>query len=185
LPRVAQPADPYEVQESLDFNPGSETILLVEDEPAVRRMAAEVLLNIGYRVIAAPSGADALRMAAKHEGPLDLLLTDVVMPGMTGPELARQFHSKFPRMRILYMSGYTDDAIEKHGLRGRTVRLLQKPFTHETLARGIREALGPVAQASVAAEKLATCHSEGSGLPEESAFSRVWRRKADPSLRSG
>jgi hypothetical protein len=83
------------------------------------------------------------------------------------------------------MSGYTDDAIEKHGLRGRTVRLLQKPFTHETLARGIREALGPVAQASVAAEKLATCHSEGSGLPEESAFSRVWRRKADPSLRSG
>ena len=110
-------------------------------------MAAEVLLNKGYRVLAAPSGADALRLAAKHEGRLDLLLTDVVMPGMTGPELAGQFLSQFPRTRILYMSGYTDDAIEKHGVRGRTVRVLQKPFTHESLAQSVREALGPMAQA--------------------------------------
>jgi two-component system cell cycle sensor histidine kinase/response regulator CckA len=148
LPRVAQPADPHVVQEVLDFSSGSETILLVEDDPAVRRMAAEVLRNSGYRVLAAPSGADALRMAAKHEGRLDLLLTDVVMPGMTGPELAGQFLSQFSQLRTLFMSGYTDDAIEKHGLRGRTVRLLQKPFTHETLTRSVREALRPVAQAS-------------------------------------
>jgi len=79
---------------------------------------------------------------------LYLLLTDVVMPGMTGPELARQFIVQFPSVRILYMSGYTEDAIEKHGVRGRTVRVLQKPFTHETLARSVREALGPVAPAS-------------------------------------
>ena len=136
------------VQEVLDFSSGGETILLVEDDPAVRRMAAEVLLGTGYRVLPAPSGADALRIAAKHEGRLDLLLTDVVMPGMTGPELARQFIVQFPRIRTLYMSGYTDDAIEKHGVRGRTVRVLQKPFTHETLAQSVREALGPVAQAS-------------------------------------
>ena len=149
LPRVAQPADPHMVQEVLDFSSGGETILLVEDDPSVRRMAAEVLLSTGYRVLVAPSGADALRIAAKHEGRLDLLLTDVVMPGMTGPELARQFIVKFPRIRTLYMSGYPDDAIEKHGVHGRTVRVLQKPFTHESLAQSVREALGPVAQTSV------------------------------------
>jgi two-component system, cell cycle sensor histidine kinase and response regulator CckA len=143
LPRVAQPADLRLVEEVLDFNSGGETILLVEDDPAVRRMAAEVLLSTGYRVLAAPSGADALRVAAEYDGRLDLLLTDVVMPGMTGPELARQFMAKFPRIRILYMSGYTDDAIERHGFRERTMRVLQKPFTHDTLAQGVREALGP------------------------------------------
>jgi CheY-like chemotaxis protein len=89
-----------------------------------------------------------MRIAAKHEGRLDLLLTDVVMPGMTGPEFVRQFVVQFPCSRILYMSGYTDDAIEKHGVRGRTVRVLQKPFTHETLAQSVREALGPVRRRS-------------------------------------
>lgn len=143
LPRVAQPNDPHIVQEALDFGSGGETILLVEDDPAVRRMAAEVLVNMGCFVLAAPSGADGLRMAAKHEGRLDLLLTDVVMPGMTGPELARQFIAQFPSIRILYMSGYTDDAIEKHGVRGRKVRVLQKPFTHDSLAQTVREILGP------------------------------------------
>jgi len=148
LPRVAQPADPHMVQEVLDFSSGGETILLVEDDPAVRRMAAEVLLSTGYRVLAAPSGADALSIAAKHEGRVDLLLTDVVMPGMTGPELARQFLAQFPTIRTLYISGYTDDAIQKHGVHGRTVRVLQKPFTHESLAQSVREALGPVTRAS-------------------------------------
>ena len=149
LPRIAQPADPpHIVQQAPDFTSGGETILLVEDDPAVRRMASEVLLSTGYRVLAAPSGADALRIAAKHEGRLDLLLTDVVMSGMTGPELARQFISQFPRICILYISGYTDDAIERHSVRGRTVRVLQKPFTHDTLAQSVRETLGPVAQAS-------------------------------------
>jgi nitrogen-specific signal transduction histidine kinase len=138
LPRVAKPADLHIVNEVLDFVSGRETILLAEDDPSVRRMAAEVLLDSGYRVLMAPSGADALRIAAKHEGRLDLLLTDVVMPGMTGPELARQFAVKFPRIRLLYMSGYTDDAIEKHGVHGRTVRVLQKPFTHEALAQSVR-----------------------------------------------
>ena len=142
LPRVAQPADPHVVQQVIDFGSGGETILLVEDEPAVRRMATEVLLSMGYRVLVAPSAADALRIGAEHDGHLDLLLTDVVMPEMTGPELARQFSVQFPGTRILYMSGYTDDAIEKHGVRGRNARVLQKPFTHETLARTVREALG-------------------------------------------
>jgi len=141
LQRVPRPAKFPRVPEPIDFRSGGETILLVEDDPDVRRMAAEVLLSRGYRVLAAPDGPDALQIAAKHKGRLDLLLTDVVMSGMTGPELARQFHIKFPRVRILYMSGYTDDAIEKHGVRGKMVRVLQKPFTHDTLARSVREAL--------------------------------------------
>jgi len=144
LPRVPQPSDPPLVQAVLDFRCGGETILLVEDDPAVRRMAAEVLRGAGYQVLMAPSGADALRIATGHSGQLDLLLTDVVMPGVTGPELARQFIVKFPRIRILYISGYTDDAIGNHGLRKRTTRVLQKPFTHDSLAQGVREALGPV-----------------------------------------
>jgi signal transduction histidine kinase/ActR/RegA family two-component response regulator len=146
LPRVAPPAISPIIQEVLDFRAGGETILLVEDDPIVRNMAAEVLLSKGYQVLAALSGADALHIAKKHVGRLDLLLTDVVMPSMTGPELVRQFSSQFPYIRTLYMSGYTDDAIEKHGVRGKAVRVLQKPFTHDSLARSVRDALGPTRQ---------------------------------------
>jgi CheY-like chemotaxis protein len=148
LPRVAPPAGSAAIQEELDFRSGGEVILLVEDDPAVRRMAVEVLHGAGYSVLAAPSGADALQVAAKRKGRFDLLLTDVVMPGMTGPELARHFLCQFPGIPILYMSGYTDDAIEKHGVRGKAVKILQKPFTHESLARGVCEALGPARRTS-------------------------------------
>jgi nitrogen-specific signal transduction histidine kinase/CheY-like chemotaxis protein len=146
LPRVPPPADSRAVQSSLDFRSATETILLVEDNPAVRRMAEEVLGSAGYMVLAAPSGVDALRTAAVHDGRVDLLLTDVVMPGMKGPELAREFAIRYPRIRILYMSGYTEDAIGNHGFRRRTMRVLQKPFTHDTLTQAVREAL--VAQTS-------------------------------------
>lgn len=141
LRRVPKPVDPRTAQEVLDFRSGGETILLVEDDPALRKMAVEVLRDVGYKVLTAPSGADALHIVDNREGPLDLLLTDVVMPGMTGRELADQIVLRFPRIRVLYMSGYTDDAIGNHGLRGQTLRVLQKPFTHETLSHRVREAL--------------------------------------------
>ena len=144
LPRVPPPTASCAIQAALDFRTTGETILLVEDNPAVRRMAEEVLGNAGYVVLVAPSGADALRTAAVHDGRVDLLLTDVVMPGMKGPELAREFAIRYPRIRILYMSGYTEDAIGNHGFRRRTMRVLQKPFTHDTLLHAVREALGPV-----------------------------------------
>jgi two-component system cell cycle sensor histidine kinase/response regulator CckA len=147
LQRVAPPSGSGAVQEVLDFRCAGETILLVEDDPAVRRTAAEVLSGAGYRVLAAPSGTDALRAAAKHKGQFDLLLTDVVMPGTTGPELARELTLHFPYIPVLYMSGYTDDALEKHGVPGRAARVLQKPFTHDSLVRGVREALGPARRA--------------------------------------
>jgi DNA-binding NtrC family response regulator len=129
------------VQERLDFSSGGETILLVEDDPGVRKMSAEVLRNAGYNVIVAPNAADALRVAEEYKGRMDLLLTDVVMPGMTGPELAGRFSVLFPRVQVLYMTGYTDDAMMHHGFRKHARRLLQKPFSHETLERSVREAL--------------------------------------------
>lgn len=141
LPRVAEPAHPKVLQEAFKFHSGGETILLVEDDSALRKMAAEVLRDTGYKVMIAQSGAEALQVAAKHRGPLDVLLTDVVMPGMTGLELASQIVALRPRIQILYMSGYTDDAIGRYGLQGQTSRLLQKPFTHETLVRHVHDAL--------------------------------------------
>jgi signal transduction histidine kinase len=141
LPRVAPPVSSYPVQQRLDFSPGGETILLVEDDPGVRKMSAEVLRNAGFNVIAAPNAIDALRVAEEYKGRMDLLLTDVVMPGMTGPELAGRFSVLFPRVQVLYMTGYTDDAMMHHGFRKHTRRLLQKPFTHEALERSVCEAL--------------------------------------------
>jgi two-component system cell cycle sensor histidine kinase/response regulator CckA len=91
----------------------------------------------------APSGPDAMRLALEHPGVIDLLLTDVVMSGMTGPELADEFANHFPRTSVLYMSGYTDDALGNHGLRGQTRSVLQKPFTHKMLARRVHEVLAP------------------------------------------
>ena len=145
FPRVPEPSGPRRVlPEILDFRSGGETILLVEDNQAVRKMAAEVLHSAGYQVLVAPNGPDALRLASQHHGVIDLLLTDVVMPGMTGPELADRFAAEFPRIQLLYISGYTDDALANHGLRGHTRGVLQKPFTHEKLARRVYESLEPV-----------------------------------------
>lgn len=143
LPRVPEPARPSVAQKNFDFQSNGETILLVEDEPAVRKMAAEVLRASGYRALVAPSGKGALRLAEEPSFSADLLLTDVVMPGMTGPELADQFAAHFPHTPVLYMSGYTDDALGNHGLRGKTRHVLQKPFTHEMLIRRVHEVLEP------------------------------------------
>jgi two-component system, cell cycle sensor histidine kinase and response regulator CckA len=145
LPRVPAPVVSGVQQKVFDFRSGGESVLLVEDDPAVRRLSADALRGAGYQVYVAPSAADALRLAENLKTRLDLLLTDVVMPGMTGAELANQFRWRFPKVRILYMTGYTDDALGHHGLQGQAGRILQKPFTHEMLARRVSEALAPTA----------------------------------------
>ena len=109
--------------------------------PRSGKMAAEGLRAAGYRALVAASARDALHLATEGSNLVDLLLTDVVMSGMTGPELADQFAAHFPRTPVLYMSGYTDDALGNHGLRGRTRHVLQKPFTHEMLIRRVHEVL--------------------------------------------
>jgi two-component system, cell cycle sensor histidine kinase and response regulator CckA len=122
---------------------GSEVILLVEDEKGVRELAREYLGMSGYAVLEAENGHTALELAAMHVGPIHLLMTDVVMPGISGRELADRVASIRPGIKILYMSGYTEQAVVHHGILQTDAVLLQKPFTLATLATKLREILAP------------------------------------------
>ncbi|HUL03462.1 MAG TPA: ATP-binding protein [Gemmatimonadales bacterium] len=134
---------------------GSETILLVEDEEPVRALARRCLEEHGYRVLEASRPSEAEDLAIRHAGPIHLLLTDVVMPGDSGHELARRLAPRRPAMRVLYMSGYTEDAITHRGVLAPGIELLEKPFDPEILLRRVREVLdrrssGPVRLSLVA-----------------------------------
>jgi CheY-like chemotaxis protein len=120
---------------------GSETVLLAEDEESVRKLAAEVLTRHGYTVLAARDGVEALRIFRERTGPIHLLLTDVVMPTMGGPEAARQLRATRPDLKVLYVSGYTDRAAAQELATEQDAPYLQKPFTPTTLARKVREVL--------------------------------------------
>jgi len=121
---------------------GSETVLVVEDDAALRELTREFLQSSGYKVLEAGTPEEALRVAAQHSGRIDLLLTDVIMPKMNGRELAKKLLSVRPEMKVLYISGYTDDAIMRHGLLEEGLAFLQKPYTHYGLTHKIREVLG-------------------------------------------
>jgi nitrogen-specific signal transduction histidine kinase/CheY-like chemotaxis protein len=124
---------------------GKETILLVEDEPAVRELAHMVLSEQGYTVIQAQNSEDAVRLAGKHGSEIHLLLTDVVMPGMSGHDLAKHLAALHANLRVLYMSGYPNDVIAENGTLEEGLSFLQKPFTPQVLTQRVREALrGPV-----------------------------------------
>jgi CheY-like chemotaxis protein len=120
---------------------GSETILLVEDDEAVRDLARLVLETQGYTVLEAANGQQALQLAAHDTGPIHLLLTDVVMPGLSGNLLADQLALSHPNLKVLFMSGYTDEAISHHGVLASGVALLQKPFSPVVLAQKVRAVL--------------------------------------------
>jgi two-component system cell cycle sensor histidine kinase/response regulator CckA len=120
---------------------GTETILLVEDDEMVRKLVNEVLDNEGYRLLEAANGVAALSICAQYEEPIHLLLTDVVMPEMSGRELANRLAAVRPELKVLYMSGYTDDVIVHHGVLDEGTEFIQKPFTPDVLARKIREVL--------------------------------------------
>jgi PAS domain S-box-containing protein len=145
LPRVAEraesPAMVVSPAEGAATEPGTETILLVEDEANLRYLARQFLEKQGYRVIDAADGALAMQIAVAHEGLIHLLLTDVIMPGMNGRELAQRISEIRPNTKVLYMSGYTENVIGHNGTLDAGVRLLQKPFTLRELKSKVREVL--------------------------------------------
>jgi PAS domain S-box-containing protein len=120
---------------------GSETVLIVEDDNPLRKLLQRILQQHGYSVLEAENGEDALRVSEAYAGSVDLLITDVVMPGMGGRETAERLQSIYPSMKVLYTSGYTDNAIVHHGVLATGLNFLQKPFSLEDLARKAREIL--------------------------------------------
>ena len=142
LPRVEEAAQPVEaISPGAALSGGSETILLVEDEEGVRDLARRILELRGYKVIAASNPMVAAQVFERHEGPIQLLLTDVVMPTMSGRQLAEHLALLRPGLKVLYMSGYTDNAIVPHGILKEGTPFLQKPFTPDSLAHKVREVL--------------------------------------------
>jgi CheY-like chemotaxis protein len=128
---------------------GSETILLAEDDTTVRRLTERMLRQAGYQVLVAPSGAAALETSDRHQGTIDLLVSDVVMPEMGGAELARNLRATRPGIPVLYLSGYTDPGIIEGELVKEKTSFLQKPFTAGDLLQKIRNALAPGAVAGL------------------------------------
>jgi CheY-like chemotaxis protein len=149
LPRVEAPAQPHrEITLSGEIPKGSETVLLVEDAEPLREVIRRFLQQGGYTVLVAEDGIAALTSCREHNGPIDLLLTDVVMPGLSGPQLAKEIGLLRPGMPVLYMSGYTDEAIGPHGALEEGIALLEKPFTRGSLLRKLREVLDRVLSSS-------------------------------------
>jgi PAS domain S-box-containing protein len=148
LPAVEEEVPPPSEEPAVAGNGhGTETVLLVEDEPAVRALTARILTGAGYRVLEARDGENALRVA-QQEDAIDLLLTDLVMPGMSGKDLADELASQRPRLRLLFMSGYTEDVVLRHGVLERRIAFLEKPFSSAALLEMTRDTLDDAAAAS-------------------------------------
>jgi CheY-like chemotaxis protein len=141
FPRVGEPAAALRPPPETATLTGTETILLAEDDEMVRPLAKGLLEKLGYTVLEAENAAQALKVASAHRGAIHLLVSDVVMPGASGRELARRLAATRPDTRVLYVSGYTDDAIVHHGMLEPGLHFLQKPFTPAALARKVREVL--------------------------------------------
>jgi len=143
LPRVKDAVQELQAPETLPSaaRKAHETILLVEDEPAVRELAQMVLSEHGYKVIEAHTPEEAERLAGNNGAEIHLLLTDVVMPGSSGRELAKRLTGRYPNLRVLYMSGYTYNVIAQDGTLEEGISFLQKPFTPQVLSEKVREVL--------------------------------------------
>jgi len=142
LPRIEEPLDEAGEKRIESDNPrGSETILVVEDDEIVRKLTCQALRRYGYQVIEAANGIEALLSCEKHPEPIPLMITDVVMPQISGPELATRLRRLHPETQVLYISGYTDDAVVRHGLLDAALYFLQKPFTPGALVHKVRDIL--------------------------------------------
>jgi len=174
LPRVSATGESISAQlpvATMQSEPGKETILVVEDETNLRRLARQFLEKQGYTVLEAADGALAIKVSALYPGPIHLLLTDVIMPGMNGRELANQLSRVRPEMKVLYMSGYTENAIGHNGTLDVGITLLQKPFTLPALQSKVREVIdSPLPQEVAMSARLAT----------QSRFGRVRENLSSP-----
>jgi len=139
LAAAPQKAEPAVVETAIPG--GSETVLLVEDEDVVRGLAMKILEQSGYKVLATSRGAEAINLCRQRTEPIHLLLTDVVMPEISGKEVADRVTELLPGLRVLFMSGYTDEAIVHHGVLDTNIEFIQKPFTPAALVRKVREVL--------------------------------------------
>jgi two-component system, cell cycle sensor histidine kinase and response regulator CckA len=148
LPRAEHSLERLAVPAPSATTGGTETILLVEDEESVRQLVRETLSARGYNVVEAVSGEAGLEIAGRHKGTIDLVITDVVMPGMDGREMIKRLSQKRPEAKVLYLSGYTEDSIASEELPESGIAFLQKPFTLQNLLRKIREILGSPAASS-------------------------------------
>jgi PAS domain S-box-containing protein len=171
LPRVSERAESHAVVSSTEpaavTEPGTETLLLVEDETNLRYLARQFLEKQGYRVIEAADGAVAMQIAVAHEGVIHLLLTDVIMPGMNGRELAQRISEIRPNTKVLYMSGYTENVIGHNGTLDAGVRLLQKPFTLRELKSKVREVLDSTPLGSEVDMSVRTAQASPAKGPEQ------------------
>jgi two-component system, cell cycle sensor histidine kinase and response regulator CckA len=127
----------------LDYSRGSETILLVEDEEPLRKLCTEFLEQLGYRMLAASNAKEAVALVEGYSGKIDLLITDVVMPGLPGPELADALLALRPDLKVIFISGYAEGSLAPNGILKPGTVLVNKPFTIRALTAKLREVLGP------------------------------------------
>ena len=187
LPRVAASGEPAaKVAVPVQFQrvePGTETILLVEDEANLRYLARQYLEKQGYKVIEAADGAVAMQIAVAHEAMIHLLLTDVIMPGMNGRELAQRISEIRPNVKVLYMSGYTENVIGHNGIMDTSVRLLQKPFNLRDLKSKVREVLDATPTPPEVAMSLQSTETQPAMRAREVPASRAQRFQLHLPLR--
>ena len=127
----------------MDYSRGSETILLVEDEEPLRKLCTEFLEQLGYRMLAASNAKEAIALVEGYSGKIDLLITDVVMPGLPGPELAEALLALRPDLKVIFISGYAEGSLAPNGILKPGTVLVNKPFTIRALTAKLREVLGP------------------------------------------